>query len=134
MLNVGFDSFAQVGDTAKASASNRLGGDFGEEAFHQIDPGTAGGGEMDDKARMAKQPALHARHFVGGVVVHDQMEFGFAILGIALIDALQKSEKLLMAMFAVAVGEHSAGRGIIGGKEREGAVTNIIVSLAFRLS
>ncbi len=47
-------------------------------------------------ARMAVQPRLHPRMFVGPVVVNNQMEIQFRRC--MHIDLLQKSDELLMPM------------------------------------
>ncbi|SRR5216683_3028847 len=56
------------------AAAQLLFGEACEPAFHQIEPGGAGGREMEMEVRMTQQPTLAGRGFVGGVIVDDQME------------------------------------------------------------
>ena len=51
---------------------------------------------MDVKTRMAFQPALDGGMFMGGVVIHDQMEL-FVLRG-GVVDKAQEVNPLLMPM------------------------------------
>ena len=84
-------------------AAEFAGGQLGEPAFDEVEPGRKGGGEVQVKAGMPEQPLLDRLGLVGGVVVQDQVEF--EVLGDGGVDDLQEAEELL-----VAGGGGSAGR------------------------
>ena len=90
------DSSYQLADTAEGSSPDTLVGNFREEAFHQIQPGSAGGREVPVIAGVCRKPSLHRRMGVGAIVVEDQMNRQSA--GRGALDPLQKAQKLLMAM------------------------------------
>ena len=71
---VSFDGAYQLGDTGEAALPDGLLGQIGKEAFHQIQPRTAGGSKVQMEAGMAAQPVAYPGVFVSGVVVHDQVE------------------------------------------------------------
>ena len=48
-------------------------GQQGEETFHLIEPGRAGRRVMDVPVRALQQPVANGWCFVGGIVVHDEM-------------------------------------------------------------
>ena len=69
---------------------------------------------------------------VGRVVVDDEVDV--ESLGHGLIDALEEGEELLMAVARPALGEDRAGGDVEGGKQRGGAVADIIVGDAFDIA
>src|SRR6266481_7418547 len=68
------DGVLQFAGAAMDAAAQLFFGEASEPAFHQVEPGRAGGREVELKARMTQQPTLDGRGFVGGVIVDDQME------------------------------------------------------------
>jgi hypothetical protein len=62
-------------------------------AFDEVQPGRAGGREMEMKPRMANEPPAHARGLVGAVIVENEMhrEVGWHLR----VDGLKEFEKLL---------------------------------------
>ena len=60
-------------DASENTPSNTFVGKLGEPAFHQVDPGTIGRGEMDMKARSFGEPVPNQGRLVSAVVVGDQM-------------------------------------------------------------
>src|SRR5260221_8775410 len=72
------DVGAQGLDTAIDDAPDLLVGDKRKEALDLIEPGGAGGREMDMPARPFGEPVADQRGFVRGVVVHDKMEVEIA--------------------------------------------------------
>lgn len=68
------DGLAQIRDGAEAAQADGLGGDLGKPAFDLIEPESAGGNEVDVKARVPREPAAHGGSFVGGVVIERQMQ------------------------------------------------------------
>src|SRR5258708_8925125 len=81
------DGGLEVDDRAKDAALEAAPGEFGEEALDGIEPRARGRGEVEDEARMARQPGLDLRMLMGGVVVDDDVddltggEFGFDGIG-----------------------------------------------------
>ncbi len=74
---------------------------------------------MDVEAGPLRQPQTHLGMLVGGVVVDNQMHV--EIFGDRLVDALEKAERLLMAVPRPALGQHRAGgNNIQRGKQRGG--------------
>src|SRR5208283_281035 len=67
-----------------------------KEAFHHVQPRRAGGREVQMKARVPRQPALHFGVLMGGVVIADQVELSVGRDG--LVDQAEKLEPFLMAM------------------------------------
>jgi hypothetical protein len=63
-------------------------GQFSEPAFHQVDPRTARGCEMENKAWVLDEPAPDGGHLVRRVVVQDQIDI--EIVGNLVVDVLEK--------------------------------------------
>src|SRR6185312_3011956 len=61
-------------DVVEGSSSDALASDFGEEPLDEVEPGTGCRREVQCEAFVSRQPALHGRRLVGGVVVEDQMQ------------------------------------------------------------
>ena len=89
----GHDEFFQVAEDA---APEPILSQVAKEAFHHVEPGRAGGSEVQMKARMPSQPALHFGVFMGGVVIADQVQL--PVGGDGLVDQAEELEPFLMAM------------------------------------
>ena len=64
-------------------------------SMHEPRPG--GRGEVDLDPRVRRQPGLDLRVFVGGVVVHDQMQVGpVAAVGVGAGDMVEEDQELLV--------------------------------------
>ena len=63
----------QLGDRAEAAREDGLLAQIAKEALDHIDPGSAGGREVEMKARMTLQPATDLLVLVRRIVIHDQM-------------------------------------------------------------
>ena len=87
---------------------------------------------MNLKSRPLCQPESDLGMLVSGIVVDDEMDR--KIFGYDLIDALEESKKLLMAMAWFAFGEDSPGGDVERGKESGGAMTNVVMSDAFHVA
>src|SRR5690348_10849478 len=98
------DRSNQLADTAEGSSPDTIVGDFREVKFYQIQPGSAGRGEVSVIAGVRSKPGFHRRMGVGAIVVEDQMDRQPA--GCGALDALQKAQELLMAMARHAVAQH----------------------------
>jgi hypothetical protein len=63
------DIGVQFADGAVDAASEFAGGDPAEPAFDEVQPTGAGGGEVQMKPGVRREPAFELRRLVGGVVV-----------------------------------------------------------------
>lgn len=86
----------QFADAAEGSAPDPLVGDFSEEAFHEIQPGSAGGREVLMIVGIRPKLGLHRRISVGAIVVQDEMDRHPPWN--AVFDALEKPQKNQVAM------------------------------------
>ena len=84
--DVVLDGLDQLLQAAKDAAAQSFGGEVAEEAFHHVQPGSAGGGEVQMEARMLGQPRFDLGMLVRGIVIQDQMQF--ALWRRLLIDEL----------------------------------------------
>src|SRR5439155_1507008 len=98
-----------------------------EEAFHQIQPGSAGRGEVPVIAGVRGKPGLHRRVGVGAIVVEDQMDRQSARCG--ALDPLKQAQKLLMAMAWHAVAQHLTAQYVQGREQSRGSMAGVIVRL-----
>ena len=78
------------------AALDLLFGEHGKPALDQIEPGAAGGSEVQMKERVPCQPALHFGVLMGGVVIADQVQLPVGRNG--LVDETEKPKPFLMAM------------------------------------
>ena len=83
------------------------------------------GGEMNVKALVALEPALHSGMFVGRMVVHDQMNL--LVLGSLALDQTQKLEPLAVAVFSQASSDHAAVECVERREQGGRAVAFVIV-------
>ena len=87
---------------AKGSAADHSAGDQRKEALDLVEPGTAGGGEVEfEPASFAGlEPALDFGTFVSAVVIHDQVNF--QIRWELLLQSVKKANKLAGTMAGLA--------------------------------
>ena len=90
------DGFNERLNAVEDSPSDSLVGDVAEPSFDHVEPRRTGRNKVEVKAFVEFEPALHRRAFVGGVVVHDQVEGEFWRR--VLIDGFEKLHKLFGAM------------------------------------
>src|ERR1700704_5434982 len=62
----------EFGDVVERSSPDALASDFGEEPLDEVEPGTGCRREVQCEAFVSRQPALHGRCLVSGVVIEDQ--------------------------------------------------------------
>jgi len=125
---------------AEGAKANGLLSDGVEPDFNLIQPGSIsvgspdgyGGSEMYLNAGVCSQPALDARMLVRGVVVHDRVDG--ESLGDVGVDLFEKVQILLMAVAALTPADHRASGQIQGGKQRRGAMANVVVGHAFDIA
>ena len=86
----------------------------GKSAFDEIEPTGGGGREVDMKARVLDQPALHRRGLMGTVVVHDHVHVQLSRhVGFGRIEKLAEFGAAVAAM---QLPDHLAGGGIESGQ------------------
>src|SRR6202012_2997491 len=102
------------------------------EPFDLVQPGTAGGGEMEVEslALLRLQPALHLGALMGAVVVHNEMDF--LILGKLLFEMIQELHELPTAVALPASADDFAVQNVEGSEQSRGAIAFVIVRLTFR--
>src|SRR5580658_10721869 len=81
-------------------------------------------------ARPRRQPFLHLGMFVRSVVIQNHVDVQRRID--ALVDAIQESQKLLMTMTRLALGDDRSLEHIESSEEGGGSMALIIVRLPFR--
>jgi len=124
------DVGAQLAHRALDDAARRARGQLGEPALDEVQPGGAGGGEVQREARMGEQPVPHRRGLVGGVVVEDEVHLK---LGRDLaLERRQEALELDRAMAGVQRADHLAGGGVERRDQAAGAVALIVVGGARR--
>ena len=114
------------------AAANLLFGQRGKPALHEVDPGSAGGGEMDVEARALGEPTTDHRGFVSAVVVHNQVSVESRRYG--LIEGVEKLAEFRAAVPAMELADDFPGLDIEGGKQRGRAMPRVVVGAAFYLS
>src|SRR6266446_1911528 len=122
---VAVDGDLQVGHTPEDAASDALAGDLGEEAFDEIQPRRRGGREMQTEPGVLREPPLHVRMLVGGVVVDHQMQI--EIRRGPLVDHGQKPDEFLVTMTGRAVADDRAVQHVEGGEQCGSAVPLVVV-------
>ena len=73
-LRVAADGVLAFAGAAVSAAAKLFFGQRREPALDQVEPGSAGRGEVQVEAWMTQQPALDRRSLVGALVIDDQMQ------------------------------------------------------------
>ena len=127
-LIVGFDVAhelaAQVGNGFEDSAGHNVALEFGEPVFDLVEPGTISGRVMQRHVWMVGKEAIHELGFVGGEVVHNEVDFLAG--GLCGYDLFEKADKLLAGVAAGSASDDLAASGLEGGIKGEGAMTEIL--------
>jgi len=96
-----------------------------EEAFDGVEPGSAGGGEVEGPAGMTDEPGAHLGVFVDGVVVED------GVNRLALrhrgLDLVEEADELLMPMALLVAADHRAIHHVECGEQRRRSVPDVVV-------
>jgi len=95
-VDVGADGHDEFFEVAENRTAEPILGEVTKEPFHHIEPRGAGGSEVQMKARVARQPALHFGVLMGGVVIADQVQL--PVGGDGLVDQAEKLEPFLVAI------------------------------------
>ena len=100
-------------------------GQHGKPALDQIEPGAAGGSEVQMKPRALGQPVMNQCCFVSSIVVQNQMDLKMdRDLGINGIEERTKFDRPVSTMQLT---HNLAALGIQGSKQGSGAVPHIAV-------
>src|SRR5436190_22043 len=105
------------------AASELLSGKFSEPALDLIDPRRRGWREMHVVMRPPRQPSFDGRGFMGGVIVHDNVDV--EALRNLRVDLLKKIEELGCSVALVAFADHKSGCNVEGREKRRCAVADI---------
>src|SRR5208282_6593824 len=124
-VDVGADGHDEIFQVAKYATPEPVLSQVAEETFHHVEPGGAGGSEVQMKAWMPCQPAPHLGVLMGGVVIADQVKLAVERNG--LVDQTEKLEPFLMAMPLLAQAEDLAVGRIQRGEQSGGAVAFVVV-------
>lgn len=125
--DVAVDRRLQVDDPAEAATFQPAPGQGGEEALDRVHPRGRGRGEVEDPAWMPGQPGAHLRMFGRAVVVQDHVD-QFASRHRRL-DGVEEAQELVVAVTLHAAPDHRALQHVERGKQRRGAVTDVVVGL-----
>ena len=125
MFNPFVDCGFEFRDVVENTSPYTLSGDFSEEPLDEIEPGAGRRSEVQDKAFVSCQPALHGRCLVGGVVVEDQMQIEMG--GGLAINLPEEGQELVCPMAGQTFADDFAGRDVERGKKRRSAVALLIM-------
>ena len=101
----------EFGDVVEGSSPDALASDFGEEPLDEVEPGTGCRREAQREAFVSRQPTLHGRGLVGGVVVEDQMQI--EMCGRLAVDGFQERQELVCPMARQTFTNDRTGRHIV---------------------
>jgi len=119
------DSTLQVSDTSKDAAPHALVGEVAEEPLDHVQPGGAGGREMNVDVRTSLQPPFDFGVFVGRIVVADDVDL-FSTWS-ALFDEPEEFEPLLVPVFVHALANDFPRGGVERGEQRSGAIALVVM-------
>lgn len=108
---------------------------FGEQrepALHQIDPGGAGGREVQMEARPLQQPLADQGRFMRAIVVEDQMHV--QLCGDRRLNRVEELPELSRPMPLMELPNDAAGFDFQGGEERGRAMAMVVMGPTLNLS
>ena len=95
-VDEGVDGALQVDEGVEDAVLQPSSRELGEEAFDGVQPRTGGGCEVEGPARVAGEPCLHLRVFVGGVVVEHDVDR--LVRRHLLLDDIEELDEFLVPM------------------------------------
>ena len=125
LLDVTADGVLEVCDGFEDAAPDSPAGDDGEEAFDGVEPRGRCGCEMEDPARMIRQPFPDLRVLMGGVVVGDGVD-DLARRNRPL-DRVEELDEFQVGVLGHAAADHGAVEDVEGGEQGGGAVALVVV-------
>ena len=125
VLQVFHNGALELDDALKGAAADAISGDLGEEALDHVKPGRRCWREVQMKAGMRFDPALHGRGFVSSVVVNDEMEIKAG--GGLLVDQFEKVQELAMSMARHASPNDGAVQHVECREQHRGTVAFVVV-------
>jgi hypothetical protein len=123
-VDVGLDRGDEVLDRGERAAADGLAGDDAEEDLHHVQPGPRCRGEVQRDPGVFRQPGLHVRVLVGGVVVGDDVQLD---AGVSAGGLLQELQELFVPVAGITGIGDLAGGDLQGGEQRGGAVADVVV-------
>ena len=131
-VQVAVDGSLQFGAALMHAPAQLLFGEQTEPALHQVQPGGAGGREMNMEAGPLGEPVPDQRRLVGGVVVGNQVHVQLG--GHLGLDGIEKLAELQGPVAAVALANHLTGPGVQSSEEGRGAVAHVIMGAPLGLA
>src|SRR4051812_27526492 len=122
------DLGGQVADRGEAAAADGLAFDDAEPDLDHVQPGSGGGGEVDVDPRVRREPVADLDSFVGGVVVHHQVQLP---VGVGAGDVFEEGEELLVPVTVLAHSGDLAGGDLQRREQGGGAVPDVVVGALF---
>ena len=119
------DLLLEWGHRGKGAVADGPLGDEVEPALDLVEPRGIGGGEMKVIAGPGREPALDLDRLVGAVVVNGEVDI--QVRGPVGVNGPEEAQERLVAMSRLAQGQDLADGDVPGGKERGGAVTDVVV-------
>lgn len=116
----------QLCDAREAALADNIVGKLAKEALHQVHPRGAGGGEVNVDPGMLFEPGEDQRMFVGGVVVHDQVQGQFRWS--LAVDGFEEGEPFQMSMPLGGRAEDASVEVVQRCKEGHRAMAGVVVS------
>ena len=123
--DVAVDGGLEVDERAEDPALEPASGEGREEALHGVEPGCAGGGEVEGPAGVADEPGAHLGVLVGGIVVdHGVNHLPGRHRG---LDLVEEADELLMPVALHVAADHRAVQHVQRGEQRRRAVPDVVV-------
>ena len=127
LVDVAFEG----GDARVDAAPELLGRQLRKDPFDEIEPGGAGGREVQKEARSLGQPAVDQGRLVSSVVVQDEVDVDIG--GNATFDLVEEASELHTTVPAVATPGYLPGGNVESGEQGGRAVAGVVVRTPFHL-
>src|SRR5712692_9084460 len=115
----------ELPDSVEASPPDGLFRDEAEPALHEVEPGGAGGSEVQLEAGMLGKPGPDRGVFVGAVVVADEVDLPSPV---SAVDRLQEVDELHVSVLREAAPVDLSAGHLKSGEQAGRAVTFVVVS------
>ena len=123
---------SSAGTLSMHAAPQLLGGQLGEPALNEVQPGPVGRGEVDVEPRSFSEPRSDERGLMCAVVVHDEMYV--EVRRHPRVETIEELAELHRPMAAVRLADDLASLHIERRKQRRRPVPCVIVGAAFGLA